>query len=493
MYNEFYDRYEIIRELSCSRHSKVYLVRHRILDVYRVAKIFSGNQYEADRLLKEAHLIKNLKHPHIPVIYDIEQNIGEDNSSICIIEEYIDGKSLRQYVNDETGAGGNLSVHEICHIGVELCCILEYLHGFNGNGILHMDIKPDNIMLDINGKVKLIDFDNAIAGNAGVSVDSGSPLYAAPEQYSGEYAVTQSDVYSVGMVILFMVSHGHIKTDKDHNLAGIPRRYSRLYHVIEKSIHHQWGLRYSSVTLLKNELQGIMRRSGGTIEKHSYIVQVAGDKAGIGTTHTVMCMAHFFKKNGISCVVVDRSGNRRVLPPFLKNGLMEDGSYIYKGIRIIPDYNGAISVSVQKTDIILVDSGHSMRELENDKDIMDIAVENYAYIEVCVTGKHICEENKRLRKLKEDRVYMLNLVSATQFYELTDMLKGKKCYREPCIYDWCEDNPIFDETMNDFLQDNLFELWEDCRPDRLKECIGRLYEKISSIRYFKGVKKKKSR
>ena len=150
-------------------------------------------------------------------------------------------------------------------------------------------------------------------------------------------------------------------------------------------------------------------------------------------------------------------------------------------------------VSAQKTDIILVDSGHSMRELENDKDIMDIAVENYAYIEVCVTGKHICEENKRLRKLKEDRVYMLNLVSATQFYELTDMLKGKKCYREPCIYDWCEDNPIFDETMNDFLQDNLSELWEDCRPDRLKECIGRLYEKISSIRYFKGVKKKKSR
>ena len=75
MYNEFYDRYEIIRELSCSRHSKVYLVRHRILDVYRVAKIFSGNQYDVDRLVKEAHLIKNLKHPHIPVIYDIEQNI----------------------------------------------------------------------------------------------------------------------------------------------------------------------------------------------------------------------------------------------------------------------------------------------------------------------------------------------------------------------------------------------------------------------------------
>ena len=75
MHNEFYDKYEIIKELSCSTHSKVYLVRHRILDVYRVAKIFSGNQQDARRLMKEAHLIKNLKHPHIPVIYDIEKNI----------------------------------------------------------------------------------------------------------------------------------------------------------------------------------------------------------------------------------------------------------------------------------------------------------------------------------------------------------------------------------------------------------------------------------
>ena len=166
MHNEFYDKYEIIKELSCSTHSKVYLVRHRILDVYRVAKIFSGNQQDARRLMKEAHLIKNLKHPHIPVIYDIEQNIGEDNDSICIIEEYIDGKSLRQYVHDETDTRGYLSVHEICRIGIELCCILEYLHGYNGNGILHMDIKPDNIMLDKDGKVKLIDYDNAVEGNA---------------------------------------------------------------------------------------------------------------------------------------------------------------------------------------------------------------------------------------------------------------------------------------------------------------------------------------
>ena len=57
-----------------------------------------------------------------------------------------------------------------------------------------MDIKPDNIMLDKDGKVKLIDYDNAVEGNAGLTVESGSPLYAAPEQYNREKAVIQSDI-----------------------------------------------------------------------------------------------------------------------------------------------------------------------------------------------------------------------------------------------------------------------------------------------------------
>ena len=134
-------------------------------------------------------------------------SLWEDNDSICIIEEYIDCKSLRQYVNDETETKGYLDIREICRIGIELCCLLEYLHSFNDEGILHMDIKPDNIMLDNYGKVKLIDFDNAVIAGCGMQVNDGSLLFAAPEQYSGEEAVEQSDIYSVGMVILFMISH----------------------------------------------------------------------------------------------------------------------------------------------------------------------------------------------------------------------------------------------------------------------------------------------
>ena len=70
---------------------------------------------DSGHILKEASLIKNLKHPHIPIIYDIY----EDDISICIIEEYISGKSLRSYINDTD----NIKTSEICDIAVKLCGI----------------------------------------------------------------------------------------------------------------------------------------------------------------------------------------------------------------------------------------------------------------------------------------------------------------------------------------------------------------------------------
>lgn len=493
MDNQFYGKYEIVKELAGSNHSKVYLVRHVVLDVYRVAKIFTGSHEESERLLNEAHLIKNLKHPHIPIIYDIEQNIGEDNDSICIIEEYIDGKSLRQYIKDETETAGYLDVHEICRIGIELCCILEYLHSFNGEGILHMDIKPDNIMLDKYGKVKLIDFDNSVMAKNGAQVNNGSLLYAAPEQYSGEKAREQSDIYSVGMVMLFMVSHGKIKSYENHDLSEVSGRYSELYHLINKSIHHQWGLRYDSIVLVRKELEKIMKKDGGTSEKISYIIQVAGEKPGIGVTNAVMSMAHFFQKNKYGCVVVDRSGNDYLHRDVVRGELLPDGTYIYQDIRIIPEYFGAIAVKGVRGNIVIVDCGNNIEKLysEADTDITGVSGGKYTCVRVYVAGRHGISGEKKAACSIADAI-MLNLTGARQFYELAgSVYKGKKCYRIPCIYDWHEDNPIFDETMNDFLQDNLPYIWRDYREDRIKEWIDGLYEKIRNFRFIEWFKEKK--
>ena len=479
----FYDRYEVIKELASSRHSKVYLVRHRILDVNRVAKIFNGACEGAERLIQEAHLIKNLRHPHIPVIYDIEQNIGEDNVSVCIIEEYIDGKSLREYIQECILKNDYLNVNEICRISIELCNILEYLHNA-GQGILHMDIKPDNIMIDREGKVKLIDFDNAVMQESDNSVDHGSVFFAAPEQYSGDRARRQSDIYSLGMIILFMASRGQISVSDCHDLSGISKRYSQLYHVIKKSIHHEWKLRYDRIEDLRKELQ-IIINSGGTDKKVSYIIQVAGIRPGVGTTNSIISMAYFFRKNGYSCLIMDEAGNDRLLDEALKGECQSDGTYVHNGISFLPDYHGTIEVKPYKPDIILVDNGCCYKNISQIiTDNPDWELNDNSVIRVLVTEKYISKEERKLLDIIDNHVIMINLVSSQTFYYLTRTeYKGKKCYRLPCIYNCYEDNPIFDETMYDFMQDNLSAMWTECQRRISGNFIVKGYERIKHAVY----------
>ena len=108
-----------------------------------------------ERILREADMIKNLKCPGIPVVFDIEDN----NDSICIIEEYISGKSLTEYISE----AGCITAHDMADIGIRICDIISYLH--ECAGIVHLDIKPSNIIIRDNSdgkrEVFIIDFDNS--------------------------------------------------------------------------------------------------------------------------------------------------------------------------------------------------------------------------------------------------------------------------------------------------------------------------------------------
>lgn len=165
---------------------------------------------DCERILREADIIKNIKHIGIPLVYDIE----EDSDSICIIEEYIAGNSLAEYISK-----CRLSVTQMAIISVKICEVLEYLH--NCRDIIHMDIKPENIIIRENdsadgkgsgtssdrgfsinsnmlnnnfdissGKaldlssydVSIIDFDSSVSVGETASA-YGSAGFAAPEQY----------------------------------------------------------------------------------------------------------------------------------------------------------------------------------------------------------------------------------------------------------------------------------------------------------------------
>ena len=114
------DKYDVVKKIKTTNHASVYLVRHRQLDTIRIAKVISKDVPDYSRLVSEAMLIKDLKYDGLPIIYDIE----EDNISICIIEEYIAGKSLEEYIQD----AAPLTLSQIVDIAVSVCTIVEYLH-----------------------------------------------------------------------------------------------------------------------------------------------------------------------------------------------------------------------------------------------------------------------------------------------------------------------------------------------------------------------------
>ena len=182
---------------------------------------------DSDTILREARLIKNLKHSHIPVIYDIE----EDDISICIIEEYISGKSLRSYINE----------------------------------IIHLDIKPDNIIIDEHNNVKLIDFGSSIHKAGLTQAGMISPGYAAPEQYGGKELTYQTDIYSVGMVLKFMAD----SNSTVHN---------KLYPVINKCTRHNQYRRYKNVKALRWELEQTARSDITFFQKIKFINKNAINK-----------------------------------------------------------------------------------------------------------------------------------------------------------------------------------------------------------------------
>lgn len=519
-----------------TNHSNVYLVRHIALDTLRVAKVIRKADMDSDTILREARLIKNLKHSHIPVIYDIE----EDDISICIIEEYISGKSLRSYINDTD----NIKTSEICDIAVKLCDILEYLHNCD-NEIIHLDIKPDNIIIDEHNNVKLIDFGSSIHKNGLTQAGMISPGYAAPEQYGGKELTYQTDIYSVGMVLKFMAD----SNSTVHN---------KLYPVINKCTRHNQYRRYKNVKALRWELEQTARSdvtffqkikfinknainktssialnntyvsgsenvSGSVLENYkinsiygiknySYIIKVSGSRRGIGVTHTVLSMAHCLGDYGLKCLVIEGSGRTDILQTALADNSIcstSEGLLIYRGIWLMPSYGRdetqGVNYDIQDNfDIVIIDSGVNSLFQDCDNELKNIhmgscnervMIDSYGYeaimndnnskiINICVVGgKYDVRSESSLidetNKICHNSIIFVNLVNEVQFYGYSNTIADKKsCYRVPCIYEWYENNAAWTLIMKDFMQDNLTALWENIDAGQKKELYKILYEKI---------------
>ncbi len=160
----------------------------------------TGDPSFLTRFKQEARNVANLVHPNIVTLYDF----GRDGSTYYMVMEYIEGQDLKRLIR----ASAPFTVDRALHIAIQLCAGVGYAHRA---GLVHADVKPQNILITADDQVKVTDFGIAQAlsltqPEEKQSVVWGSPHYFAPEQASGETPTPASDVYSIGIVMFEMLT-----------------------------------------------------------------------------------------------------------------------------------------------------------------------------------------------------------------------------------------------------------------------------------------------
>ena len=160
------------------------------------------------RFKNESKAISLLNHPNIVKVYDV--SVSENLQ--YIVMEYVDGMTLREYLNER---GGKLTSRETVHFISQILKALDHAHH---NGVVHRDIKPQNIMLLDNGQLRMMDFGIARISRAENQLTGGKAMgsvhYISPEQAKGDETDFTSDIYSVGVMMYEMLS-GHLPFDAD--------------------------------------------------------------------------------------------------------------------------------------------------------------------------------------------------------------------------------------------------------------------------------------
>lgn len=195
------DRYEILEKIGTGGMSDVYKAKCHKLNRFVAVKVlkqeFSENANFVSKFRVEAQAAAGLMHPNIVNVYDV----GEENGIHYIVMELVEGITLKKYIEKKA----RLSYKEAVSIAIQVSMGIEAAHN---NHIIHRDIKPQNIIISREGKVKVTDFGIAKAATSNTITSNvmGSVHYTSPEQARGGYSDEKSDIYSLGITMFEMLT-----------------------------------------------------------------------------------------------------------------------------------------------------------------------------------------------------------------------------------------------------------------------------------------------
>ena len=267
-------RYEIVREIGQGAMGVVYEAKDpKINRLLAIKTIRFSDEFEEDRVkeirdrfFREAEIAGKLSHPSIVSIYDV----GEDYELTYLAMEFLEGVDLRQHCKQ----GDLLPLRKVLDIISEVAIALDYAHS---QGVIHRDVKPGNIMILKNGKVKVTDFGiaKAISSTQTKSgVVLGTPNYMSPEQVNGQKIDGRSDLFSLGVVLFELLTgqvpfHGKNMTNLLYQITQVRHPSARDINpkvpkvcdqIINKALEKDPGSRFQSGTEFAKYLKATIKK-----------------------------------------------------------------------------------------------------------------------------------------------------------------------------------------------------------------------------------------
>ena len=298
-------RYEIITRIGAGGMSDVYKAKDRMLNRFVAVKVlkaeFSADATFVKKFRVEAQSAAGLSHPNIVGVYDV----GQENDTHYIVMELVQGITLKHYIARK----GKLDIREALNIAIQVASGMGAAHA---NRIIHRDIKPQNIIMSRDGKVKVTDFGIAKAADSTTVTTNaaGSVHYISPEQARGGYSDEKSDIYSLGITLYEMVT-GKVPYDGETNISvalqhiqgqmvpprqidpSIPRSVER---IILKCTQKKPDLRYGSAKELIMDLRRALAEPDGNYVKLGAAAGAAAAAEGVGDSTTVVMNEADLKK-----------------------------------------------------------------------------------------------------------------------------------------------------------------------------------------------------
>jgi serine/threonine-protein kinase len=287
------ERYELEELVGSGGMSSVYRAHDRLLERSVALKIlheqYTRDEGYVERFRREARSVAQLTHPNIVTVIDR----GEQDGRQFIVFEYVDGMNLKELLDEE----GPLPVHDAIELGLQVARGLSFAHE---QGLVHRDVKPQNVLIDGDGRAKVTDFGIArsldVDGMTITGTVMGTSNYIAPEQARGQPVDEQTDVYSLGCVLYELLT-GDVPYDGD-NFVSVAMRHvndpvpsvrdrrpdvpPRLDEAIRRAMAKDHQERFASMAGFADELEACYAEADGN-EGATMIVPAPARATGRGT------------------------------------------------------------------------------------------------------------------------------------------------------------------------------------------------------------------